>query len=79
MLQNVTAPEIKIEKGVPLSASHEAVQKYPFDKMGVGDSFFTPRKQTAMGGVISHFRKKYPDRKFAIRKVDGGTRIWRTA
>jgi hypothetical protein len=51
---------------------------YPFDKLGPGDSFFVP--DATHGKVASstgYARKRWPDRKFAVRSVDGGIRVWR--
>lgn len=64
----------EIEKNVPL-----AMAKYPFRHMEIGDSFFIengngkilrPAASNA-GGLLG--------RKFTVRKVDGGYRVWRTA
>jgi len=49
---------------------------YPFAHMQVGDSFVTDRK-----GAVQAARSwgKRREIKFSARKVQGGTRIWRTA
>ena len=67
---------IQIDKNIPMPDSR--MRKYPWSSMAVGDSFFAPgRSATTMGGNASSVRRLYPERKFACRGVDGGTRVWR--
>jgi hypothetical protein len=50
--------------------------KYPLRTMAIGQSFFVPDKKTAnIGGCL----KNVKDRKFVMRSVDGGVRVWRIA
>jgi len=46
--------------------------------MEVGDSFVTERPSNKLSGFFVFARKKKGFR-FCTRKVEGGTRIWRTA
>jgi hypothetical protein len=67
---------VRIEKGVPLPRAHRS-SKYPWRQMEVGDSFF------AAGVLRSSLRQqayavgRKIGRKFAVRQVEGGTRVWR--
>lgn len=73
----------KIEDGIPTPkrrSSHEI--RYPWGDLEVGQSFFTDRPCSTVGGSVSVARLKYPERKFITRSVieNGlkGTRVWRT-
>ena len=71
---------ITIEQNVPIPArKHGRPSMYPFAGLGVGDSFFVDGGVARnLYGHISHMKRKFPDRVFAIRKVEGGVRVWRT-
>ncbi|MFA4836354.1 MAG: hypothetical protein WC749_09830 [Dehalococcoidia bacterium] len=62
-----------IEKDVPIPRPCGRTKKYPYEEMEVGDSFFVPEKL----GSIAHVSKRLYPKKFSMRFVDGGTRIWR--
>ena len=72
--------EFTIEKGIPVPKQVGAGRKnkYPFDAMEVGDSFFvkdgTVKTLSRSCGIYG----KRLERKFASRTVDGGVRVWRT-
>ena len=70
---------LQIEKGVPLPYRPQMV--YPIDDMEVGDSFYVPKgvSSTVASAVASRCRVRSWDRKFTVRKVQGGIRVWRTA
>jgi hypothetical protein len=78
----------KIEKGIPLCRPSSKSNKYPFDQMEVGDSFFVPHAEAKSARMAALTRnagqyKKLPkyvtvQRHFVTRTVDGGMRIWRT-
>lgn len=68
-----------IEKGIPLAPDGRgAIGRkfiYPFVAMGIGDSFLMPAKSASS---IDYYRKKFPERKFTLRKVDANyVRVWR--
>jgi hypothetical protein len=77
----------KIEKGIPLCRPSSKSNKYPFDDMEVGDSFFAPHPEAKNARMSALARnkgqyKKLPkhipvQRRFATRTVEGGIRIWR--
>jgi hypothetical protein len=70
-------PTYKIEKGIEISRRGNA-RIYPFDQLEPGDSFFVPGAAHAkLSGPTNYARKRWPDRKFAVRSVDGGIRVWR--
>ena len=71
----------EIEKGIPVPPNSERATKYPW-KMAIGESFFVPfgedehalttqrvRRSAAMAGP------RY-NKKFTVREVDGGLRVW---
>ncbi len=79
----------QIESGIPLPSTTRAGagrkgSKYPFASMEVNTSFFVPDgdepvKDATLRSAIGAFNKSNPEsgRKFAVRKVDGGVRVWR--
>lgn len=71
---------IAIEKGIPMPASQAGRHRlYPWNEMEVGDSFLMPvtRGQTALN-QCQKASARY-GRKFSVRKVEGGYRVWRVA
>lgn len=68
---------IPIDKGVPLPVHRNNI--YPFEALEVGDSFFLSGKsQDFISGSASHYARKL-SRRFTVRNVDGGVRVWRVA
>lgn len=67
----------KIEKGVTVPEGKE--RKYPFRAMEVGDSFFVPGGDRNRVGSSATMAGKRTARKFMLRCVDGGVRVWRVA
>lgn len=80
--------EIKIDKGIPIPPTYQQRIKriYPIFDMGVGDSFFVDsseddynKKRSKINNFIIANRHKIGyETRFAIRKVEGGIRTWRT-
>ena len=81
-----------IEKNVPLPPVKRAGPKVGNSKWGkiarllqVGDSIFVPVKGKITGTTATTIRNRmtYHGKKlghiYAVRKVDGGVRLWRTA
>ena len=88
MLQKVTTPAIKIEKGVPIPPPRPGTNTYPLADMKVGDSFLVPYKPGRSPGssqaMIATHARVWRNRKgngwtFTTRQEADGTRIWRTA
>lgn len=75
-----TAFKVKIEQGVPLARYNRGSRGiYPFSEMAVGDSFFAPGvDSTQMSTRCAYYKMKH-GMQFSCRKVEGGTRVWRTA
>ena len=74
--------EIKVEKGVEIPPM-KAHNKYPWDRLEVGDSFFvtlTNRNEHSLRSSLAACANNRSRRgnKFIVRKVDGGFRVWRT-
>ena len=72
--------KFKIEKGIPLPKQRI---KYPLNELGVGDSFFVAScnfKSTEYSSITSaaNYHASKTGKKFTIRSVDGGVRVWRT-
>lgn len=73
---------IAIEKAVPLPETHRPVRtsKYPFGAMEVGDSFLAQDiKATTMYSSVARYVKASGNtKKFTVRSVSDGVRVWRT-
>lgn len=72
---------IKIDKDIPPPPLGRApATRYPFADLEVGDSFFIPgATPQSISGSTSWARNKLTPRKFTVRTVEGGTRVWRVA
>ena len=70
--------QFQIEKGVPIPGAGRSAAKYPLAEMEVGDSFFTDVERDRIYTAVSYFGYRN-NKKFSVRKVDGGFRVWRTA
>lgn len=70
-------PEYKIEKGVPIP-NKRVDTLYPLHDLAVGDSFLVPldRRHAASAKAYDHARNG--GKKFEVRTVEGGVRVWRT-
>lgn len=73
----------KIEKGVPIPQKQaEGMKRYPFDGLGIGDSFFVPlaagKSASGLFSAISQAKKRLKINLFSA-KVKGGRRVWRIA
>ena len=73
----------KIEKDVPMpTRTRNGGSKYPFAEMQVNDSFFVEAigqaSERRMYSAIQSYRRRFPEVKMSLRKVDGGLRVWRT-
>jgi hypothetical protein len=71
---------IKIDKNIPIpdKRTHKKEFKYPWLTMEVGDSFFVANKTSATYRVSAKAGNRY-GRKFTMRNVKDGVRIWRIA
>jgi len=76
--------EYKIEKGIPipkikrLNPNCRVVPLYIWIEMEIGDSFFIPNRDgSSMGYVLKHINKRYAPKRFIVRTLEGGSRIWR--
>lgn len=71
-----------IESGVPVPAPERNVKtrnsKYPWNSMQVGDSFFVADFTTKGFAGTVYSAGKRSGRKFTVRAMDGGVRVWRT-
>lgn len=77
-----------IETGVPIpKVSKPTRVKYPWADMEIGNSFLvecepdeaTARRASVVSSASAWARRHAPGRKFSVRSVDGGIRVWRTA
>lgn len=75
--------ELKIDKDVPIPASDPGgrPEKYPWQKMEVGDSFLIPLESMKHKSAINlaYQAGQRTGRKFSGRRIEGGTRVWRIA
>lgn len=72
--------EFHIEKGIPVPklVGTGRRNKYPFESMEVGDSFFVKDgKVKTLSRSCGTYGKRL-ERKFTSRTVEGGARVWRT-
>lgn len=79
----------EIEKGVALPPTPRGITgriaKYPFHTMEAGDAFFvkatkeTPNPKASLKSLVSLYNKKLAPKKFALRQMDGGARVFRIA
>lgn len=85
----------QIEKAIPLpavEAGQGRPPKYPFAQLEVGDSFFVPaevKEGDTQEQAVARLRGRMDSNKrqgqkltgftLAVRTVEGGVRIWRTA
>ena len=69
----------KIEKGIPMTKPRAIRErKYPIREMKVGDSFLIPEKDLIQSQSQSvRTIASENGYKVAVRKVDGGVRVWR--
>jgi len=73
----------KIEKNLQLPTKRH--NKFPFDKMEIGDSFLVPKSEiTALENMRQNiynaaaaYRTKQPDFKCSVKAVEDGIRVWR--
>ncbi len=80
---------IEIEQGIPMppprkSGGGGGNQKYPWEGMQIGDSFFVPQPpgitlaklQIRVNGSAAPAGKRLGTR-YTVRQVEGGVRVWR--
>lgn len=71
--------EFQIERGVPLPDRKRFIDRLPFPKMDVGDSFPATLEEGPSVRTAAHVWKfAHPDQNFTIRKISGSYRCWRT-
>lgn len=68
---------MQIDKNIPMP---KRGYELPFDQMEVGDSFVVPDKvSVSYARWLIYNAQKGLSRKFRLRKIEDGYRIWRTA
>lgn len=77
---------IQIDKNIEIPKSERKpskprVSKYPFDAMGVGDSFLVPAEMNFVNlrQAIMRRKKTTPNEKYKTRQTKEGRRVWRIA
>jgi len=77
---------IQIDKNIEIPKSERKpskprVSKYPFDAMGVGDSFLVPAEMNFLNlrQAIMRRKKTTPEEKYKTRQTKEGRRVWRIA
>ncbi len=77
---------IQIDKNIEIPKSERKpskprVSKYPFDAMGVGDSFLVPAEMNFLNlrQAIMRRKKTTPNEKYKTRQTKEGRRVWRIA
>lgn len=83
-----TKREVKgfvLESGVPIPPVKRntcaGACKYPFDELEIGEGFFLAgTSQIKFGPYISVWKRRNSSaKKFTVRSVEGGIRVWRVA
>jgi hypothetical protein len=86
--EKLMTQEYEIEHGIPvppLRSGSGIGEKMPLGKMELGDSFLVPihmsngdarQLRNRLNGVVGYYSKK-SGKRFAVRSVDGGVRVWR--
>jgi len=71
---------ITVDKGVPIPNFRTAPRKskYPWRDLEVGDSFLVPDTTSERFGPQAREAGLRLGRKFTVRKVEEGVRVWRT-
>jgi hypothetical protein len=83
------APGFTIENNVPIPEVKRGIlgePRYPFAMLEVGQSFFVPKSKQkpnpakTLASTVSSANKRFEkhNKRFVIRPVEGGARIWRT-
>ena len=76
----------QIERDIPIPprAVRKSSSLYPFEDMQVGDSFLVPlngaKVELVRGRIqnqLTRFRKADSAKKFSMRVIEGGIRVWR--
>ncbi len=67
---------MKIDKGIPVPARHN---RYPWDRMKIGDSFFVKNADKHNVSSAASLRGRHYGEKYTCRSIDGGVRVWRIA
>jgi hypothetical protein len=76
--------KFQIEDGVPIPTRNgKSQRKYPLSALLVGQSFFVPfasddaRKELFRLSSVAIWHGKKTGKKFTVRTVEGGVRVWR--
>ncbi len=70
---------IEIDDSVPMPAHLRGrTPIYPLQTMELGESFFVPKKSGISMRASCGYIQRKTGRKFAVRTVDGGVRVWST-
>jgi len=54
-----------------------AVPKYPWHGMEIGHSFLTDGRLDSMRATAYAASKRYAPKRWVVRRVEGGVRVWR--
>lgn len=70
-----------VDKDVPIPESRQGrrTSVYPFEDMGVGDSFLVSQRDVEKVRSALSQRKKRKAEQYITRTTEGGLRVWRTA
>ncbi len=67
-----------IEKAIKIpEVNSKKNYKYPWTDMEVGDSFLVDFIDTSKLRVAAYYHSKTSGRKYTIRIIDNGARVWR--
>jgi len=70
----------KVEKDIPIPEIKERASKYPFAQMEVGDSFLVKDKRIKQNvESMMYYHSKKWNKRFTLRTVSEGVRVWRVS
>jgi uncharacterized protein (DUF2249 family) len=71
--------DTQIDKNIPVPDYKHGAAKYPFGLMEIGDSFFVATDRPGINSVRSRASTagRRGQKRFSVRKVENGARIWR--
>ena len=72
---------VQVNQGVPMPPNKrpQKQDKWPWTELEVGDSFLMEGAKGNAAYTITYHASRRLGRKFSVRQVDGGYRVWRIA
>lgn len=68
---------IRIDKNKSIPVSPKGVEKYPWSKLSIGDSFLVGSRHWAYGSLANYNKKNKKEIKITTRQEGEKCRVWR--